>query len=492
MLRALAENHGLSAAGSAHALAGALAAALTDPDHLAQVLAACPPEARDALALLAGEGGRMPAALFQRRFGEIRPFGPGRIDRLQPHRSPASVSETLWYLGLILRTFAETPDGLAEFLSVPAELLPLLPRPSVEGGRFSLAAAAGPPVAAPFDDELLHDVCTLLCFVQAGEARPAGAGKPLSWRSTSLYALCPLMLQPVEPVQLTDARAPGCGPALAFALVSELGWLRGVERTIRLNAAPVQQWLLAMRAQQRCALLDAWRASTVWNDLCRVPGLACQETGGWANDPAATRARLLPLLAQLAAGCWFALHDLATAVKSHAPDFQRPDGDYGSWYIRQRDDPVFLRGFERWDQVEGDLLRFLIEGPLRWLGAVQIGAGGNGQSLFRFSDEGAAWLAGAAASTAECAGRPAVLPDFAVIVPGDAPLMDRFRVARFTTPEGVSRDPSLAFRYRITQTGLRRAARQGIPAQRVLAFLHERCGDSVPANVEAALSGWSG
>ena len=30
----------------------------------------------------------------------------------------------------------------------------------------------------------------------------------------------------------------------------------------------------------------------------------------------------------------------------------------------------YLSGFESWDLVEGRLLRFLIEGPLFWLGAI--------------------------------------------------------------------------------------------------------------------------
>ena len=87
-------------------------------------------------------------------------------------------------------------------------------------------------------------------------------------------------------------------------------------------------------------------------------------------------------------------------------------------------------------------------------------------------------------------GQPVVLPDFAVEIPADAPLIDRFRVARFTTWEPIVHAAEPLFRYRITQTGLRRAARQGIPAERVLAYLRERCGEALPANVAAALAGW--
>ncbi|NIO71720.1 MAG: hypothetical protein GTN71_22490, partial [Anaerolineae bacterium] len=51
-------------------------------------------------------------------------------------------------------------------------------------------------------------------------------------------------------------------------------------------------------------------------------------------------------------------------IKESDPDFQRPDGDYSSWYIRQADTGRYLSGFESWDQVEGALIAYLIAQPL--------------------------------------------------------------------------------------------------------------------------------
>ena len=58
------------------------------------------------------------------------------------------------------------------------------------------------------------------------------------------------------------------------------------------------------------------------------------------------------------------------AVKAADPDFQRPDGDYGSWYIRDAAGDAYLSGFESWDRVEGVLIADLLAGPLHWLGVV--------------------------------------------------------------------------------------------------------------------------
>ena len=493
MLRAVAENNHVSLASNVpRAMADELAAVLVDPAHIASVVSSLSSEACDALAHLVQEDGRMTTAAFERRYGEIRSFGPGRLERERPQRNPATTSETLWYLGLIYRTFAETPEGLTEFLGIPTEVIPLLPQLQSPVGSFRLSAVSGPAsmAALPLPDTLLHDVCSLLCLVQAGEVRTAGQGEATNWRITSLYALGELMLQPVEAAHFLDPRSPGNVSALAFALVADMGWLRVAGGVVRLHAEPVHQWLLLSRPEQRRRLMEAWRASTSWNDLCRTPVLSCEETGSWGNDPAATRTRLLPLLASLDNMTWYTTADFVAAAKEHAPDFQRPDGDYNTWYLRRRDDSIFLRGFERWDEVEGELLRWLLVGPLSWLGVVQTGLDERGAALFRLTEDGARWLAEEAAPATDTAGQLVVLPDFTLEIPADAPLIDRFRVARFTTWEPVVRQPALLFRYRITQTGLRRAARQGITAERVLIYLQEQCGEALPGNVAAALAGW--
>ncbi len=176
------------------------------------------------------------------------------------------------------------------------------------------------------------------------------------------------------------------------------------------------------------------------------------------------------------------------------PDFQRPDGNYDTWYIRQRGAPAFLRGFEHWQQVEGALLRFVLTGPLHWLGATTLAAVGDAQpASVSLTLAGHAWLhdkpsagrarAGPARScspTSPCWPRPV------------QPLLDRFRLARFTTSLGATwEDGQPTFAYRISQTGLRRAAQQGIDSARVLAFLQDRATDPLPANVARALERWT-
>ena len=487
MLRAIAETNGVDlGTNQASQMAEQLSAALSDPAHLRASVAACTPAAQEALAALLREGGRSPRPAFERRYGAIRPAGPARLERERLHLQPASATEELWYRGLLHPVMVETADGLVEFLHVPPELAELLPTPPPAATPFPPASVPAPPAVQPPADLALHDACTLLCLAQAGLISLRDPASLLSWQSTSLYEYQRHSLQPPpDPAWLTE-NGPGSPAALALALAVDLGWLRAGARSRRLAvaSAPARAWLDAPRAEQRRQLLAAWARSALWNDLCRTPALSCEQTGSWSNDPAGTRQRLLPLLALLQPDAWYDVTELTTAVKAQAPDFQRPDGNYDTWYIRQRSAPAFLRGFGHWEQVEGEMLRFALAGSLHWLGATALA--GDGIAVC-WTPAGHAWLVDAPSPPEPEPALLSVQPDFTVLAPASASLLDRFRTARFTTWQGATWDAGQpVFIYRISQTGLGRAAQQGIDAGRVLAFLQARSA-SLPANVVRAL-----
>ncbi len=231
-------------------------------------------------------------------------------------------------------------------------------------------------------------------------------------------------------------------------------------------------------------LFEAWRNSLEWNDLCLTPGLNC-ESGNWRNDPKTTRCTLLDILAQAQPGDWYSLDALIAAIRAQKPDFQRPDGNYDTWYIRD-DAGAYLNGFEHWADVEGRLIRYIWSGPLLWFG------------LIAWNEETRSWSltpAGLAqldpdASTLPASSAPPnllVTDDFRVVLPPDHRPYDRFRVARFCAWETSSPD----YRYRITQRGLRRAATAGIGPEQILEFLTAASDGQVPEKVSGALAKFS-
>ena len=493
MLRAIAETTGVTLTSNVtRRMVEELAVSLGHPEPVDALVATCSVTAREALAVLLRSEGRSLRLAFERQYGVIRAMGPGRLERERPHLAPINPSEELLYRGLIFSAFAETPSGMAEFLYIPGDIASLLPPPEPVLAGLRVPACSPPDSVQPANDFLLHDICTLLCLVQAGEVHLVDGDDPISWQRTSLYELSRILLQPSANLDESLRDGPGSPAALALTLVNDRGWLRPRgRRRLALHGAAVRSWLEAPRDQQRRVLRDAWQASQSWNDLCRTPSLACEDTGNWDNDSVATRERLLQLLAQLEPGAWTTLDALVAAVKTTAPDFQRPDGDYDTWYIRERDSQTYLRGFDCWDAVEGALLRFCISGPLHWLGAVNLGLAA--QQRFCLSTTGSAWLTAQPSQTESPAGRLTVLADYTILVPGDAPLLDRFGVSRFTTWEPPTRSQPEAeptFCYRITQSGLRRATEQGIDALRVLAFLQDRCAEPLPAPVISGLQRW--
>ena len=483
MLRALARNRGAELATNRQTeAADELAALLLDPVSVRTARAKLSPEAREALDLLQSAGGRMRAPLFSRRFGQVRPVGPGRLEREALWQEPTNPAEELWYAGLIFRAFGQDEAGPGEFIFLPEDLRALLPEPQIEPPAFAVEAVPSPSHSAGDEMALVRDLFAYLVYLQNHDVRPYADGR-LGQRD--LAAL---------------RRGMDDSGERRFAFLQHLarrmGFLERQGEFLRLDAAPVKRWLTAAPDRQLAALQECWRDDPTWNDLCRVPSLACSQETPWANDPVATRRALLALLARCPIEVWWSMASFVAAVKEAHPDFQRPDGDYTSWYIRDAASGDYLSGFDSWNQVEGALLADLLAGPLCWLGIVDTAEEG---AVCRLTAAGARFLDLVAGDTAEAPTLPiVVLPDFYVEVPPPASLYTRFQLERFADPlpleSGPLRDRGKPepFRYRLGAGSLTRALSRGIQVEQVLAFLQQAGERPVPANVAGQLRLWAG
>ncbi len=148
------------------------------------------------------------------------------------------------------------------------------------------------------------------------------------------------------------------------------------------QAEKVKTFLEAPRAEALKMLVGAWRSSETFNELHLIPGLLCE--GEWKNQPLAAREFILNLLDAIPAGKWWNINSLISDVKKKVPDFQRPAGDYDTWFIRREADGQYLRGFAYWDQVDGALIRFFIVSILHYLGMVDLAAPEEGKDVTAF------------------------------------------------------------------------------------------------------------
>jgi hypothetical protein len=320
---------------------------LKDPRRLG---AALPVAARAALdALLRAPGARVPLSEYARKHGEVRVMGAARRDRERPWVNRPSPAEQLYYRGLIAHGFFDTGSGPREHAFVAEDLAPLIPPPEPGPAPDAPGAPAEAPVGAPpAEPWLADDVATLLAYAQI---------LPLKLVAGTFTTQLPGTLRRF----LREPRAID----LAFQLALDLKLFSGTP--LKPDAATARPFLERSRWSQALALADAWRNSTTWNDLLRLPGLTF-EGQTWSNDPIATRGALIEWLRQVPVGRWWSVESFIAAVRDRQPDYQRPAGDFDSWYVRDATTGDYLRGLEHWERIDGALIRSILTGPLRWLG----------------------------------------------------------------------------------------------------------------------------
>lgn len=447
---------GADKAGSIKALAERLAQL-----DMPQEMQFLPPEEAAALQDLVAGNGRVPVATFSREHGEVRLMGPGKLEREEPWFDPVSPAEALWYRGFLYRGFDETAEGTIEFYYLPHELLAQFPQEKVEAVVRETAVSTLSPCEPPKEwhtavTDAVDDLTTMLALAQQTQFQ---SGK-LDWPR---YLLNPD----------ADRRS------LLLTLARELGFLREVEAGLRPTRTAVD-WLKQSREAQLHALANAW-SSSAWNDLCHTPGLKC-EGEGWANDPILARTALLDALPR--SSDWFAVADLVHYLHENDPDFQRPDGNYDTWYIREASGADYITGFENWDKVEGRLLPFLLRGPLAWLGLVELGG-----DCFRLTARALAWLSETPPPADEVRMPLIIQADGSLLAPHNAGRYERFQAARVCEAEPVQ--PGKPYQYRLTPQSLAQARQEGIAPDRILQFLAGASEKPLPASVKRAVERWA-
>ena len=477
LLRGIAELRGVELASNVRTDAAAqLASALAEPASTASALVACSPAAQTAWRALIAAGGYMKMPVFARSHGDIRPIGPGRLEREATWRQPESPAEELWYRGLIFRVFADLGDGPLEYVYIPDDL-PALPDagpPPDPAPAQSIAPAPSPAKPRLALNSLAVDMCAVLATLRE---TPGQVDKAGHLRETDADRLRSALL-------LDDATRFD----LLLSMARGQGWLKVDRGRLVLDTQAATVWLRVTHWEQMTALFKAWRDSPDWIDLRHVPSLRAE--GDWRSDPSLARRAVLGSLRELTPGAWYVIADLVAGIKARTPDFQRPDGDYTRWYLRDAESGRYLSGFESWDDVEGRLIRFLITGPLFWLGAIALEeTQGNTPGLFRLTALGAGWLSGTTPGALPRPARPSVGDDFIVIAPLTLPLLDRFRLLRFTELAAGPNEFGQPTRHRITRGSLARAA-GGVKAEALLEFLQRTTGGRVPPRVVSALTRW--
>ncbi|MFN8411672.1 MAG: helicase-associated domain-containing protein [Anaerolineales bacterium] len=419
-----------------------LAASLLDFEAVTETIDILPTDAVTALRSLIASDGKMEWAAFARNHGEIREMGPGRRDREQPHKKPISSAETLFYYGFLAKAFFDTEKGSQEFAYIPDDLLELLGHEELDEEQQTAEPLGRPatPVEKAFEipatDYLLDDATTYLAALRMGKT---------DW-------------QPTLPLQTL------------------LNSAKIIKKNVP-NPEAVKKFLEISRVEALDLLYKAWLDSQTFDELRLIPTIICE--GEWSNSPRETRQTILNFIHALPQGKWWSLPAFLRDLKTKHPDFQRPAGDYDSWFIKRKVDGQFLRGFAYWDQVDGALVKYLIEN-LHWLGMVDLASTEEGKEFTAFRISGVK-------TPSKVEGKVLVTSNGRIAVSRMFSRAVRYQIARFCEWEENKNDE---FIYSVSARSLKRASEQGLKAEQLLAMLVKYTNSNVPPTMVKALKRW--
>jgi len=467
-------------------VAPTLTNAMLTPSRAEKVWDMLDDDARGALQMvLANKDRKMLKTQFELLYGKLEKMGRNQIEREKPHKQPKSVAQALYYRGLITEGFEKNKGGhIVPIVYIPSDFADVLPihktqyanlKDEVLSEGENLHSVANTPLE-PLDDSdldniqladtaIVDDMTTLLAYLRLHSAGVEGD----SFLPSDAERILPAFLKP-EIERLTFM--------LCVGVNAELIHVQDGRAYPRRDGS--QKWLGLPRWSQIKHLADAWRTGDIYQELWHVSGLF-PDPEAFAYDPLIARQSVLGFLASLPPKnpkAWWGVQDFIDTVKATEPHFQRPDGNYDSWYIRNAQNE-YLRGFESWDAVEGALIESFLYAPLHWLGftdvaedAVRLNAYGRGfVGLAPFPQPN------------DSEEKVRVLPDATLTVSRKVSRADRYQVARFSEWQ-LGAEP---YAYRITAKSLEMAQEQGITPAQIEAFL-KRHTDALPAPVSRLLS----
>ncbi len=429
-----------------------LCAAILDAELVNETIEILPSNARAALTSLIESNGKMEWALFVRKHGELREMGEAKRDRERPHLKPISAAEILFYRGLLEKDFFDTDKGAQEFAYVPDDLFEIIKhevRQAHEGESQEPLGRAATPVEKSFEipatDHILDDATTYLAALRSG--RGATMSPPY---------MCEL---------LTAAKI--------------------LNKKNEPQAEAVKKFLEASREDALGALYKSWFESQTFDELRFISTIVCE--GEWKNQAQVTREFLMNLVGEIPQSKWWSLSAFLRDLKTKFPDFQRPAGDYDSWFIKRAADGQYLRGFAYWDFVDGALVKYFIQ-MLHWLGKADLAAPEEGKEFtaFKILSKVESQKSGDLRPltfdgklTVSSSGKIVVTQNFSRAV--------RYQISRFCEWD---EEKNNEYAYRVTAKSLKQANQQGLKAEQLLALLVKYTKGSVPPALVKALKQW--
>jgi hypothetical protein len=255
-------------------------------------------------------------------------------------------------------------------------------------------------------------------------------------------------------------------------------------------------------AERTRRAFTVWLDGTFWNELLHLSGVTLRPTPPEAAHPEVLRARraALALLNEEAASGWISRRALLALAHLRQPNLLFPARGRGQVDRYSAAGNVFGLDFrprggwisphETWLRVEGAFLAAVLEGPLAWLGAIDLdGAGNEEVAAYCVSAVGRALLGKGdwpSALTETEGGRLVVQPNFeAIALP---PLRESLLCFLDQCAERQSLD-QIAL-YHLTRERWLHMLRDGMSADSLLERLEQLAAAPLPQNMRYTLLEW--
>ncbi len=283
-------------------------------------------------------------------------------------------------------------------------------------------------------------------------------------------------------------------------LAQALGLLEA--RDGALHAADASAFFALSLAERTRRAFTVWLDGTFWNELLYLPGVTLHPLPPETAHPEVLRARraALALLGEEAAGGWVSRVALLTLARLRQPhllfaprgkgqvDRYTAAGNPFGLDFRPRGN--WLSPRERWFRVEGGFLRAIIEGPLFWMGAVDVDEASPGEpAAYHLAPVGRALLGKGdwpPAMTDAASGRLVIQPNFEMLAL--PPLRESLLCFLDQVAERQSLEQTAL--YRLTRERWLKALQQGTGAAALIEQLERLAEAPVPQNLHYSLLEW--
>ncbi len=457
-----------------------------DEEKITTMIKSLQNEERNAIDDLMSNGGKMSWANFSRKYGEMREMGEAKRERERPYEiGHATTSEYLWYRCLInIDFFITDPDvGLMEYVYIPEDIIHQIEKPSFQNKISSfhpiIVDKSGLQLFA--NDNILENICTYL----------AGIRNFFSDKEIEKMFIID------EKVISNHLNIPTIRLSEIKLLLSGIGFDITDEE---FNTHFVGEFLEESRSELLLRLVDGWIRSQDYNELKLLPNYEFE--GEWNNYPEKTRKYLLSRIEYInfnitseGSEGYISLDDFVNWIKNENPEFLRPTADYDSWFIKEKLSGNYLRGFESWDAVEGQLIRYMITVHMYWLGLVDLlfakDKNDHNSSLdvegFRLSSWGKSMLKQKAPHIPKENEQKIVInSNGSIHIPVRSFMRNRYQFSRFCEWIAYKKD---IYSYRISPSSLENARKQGLMVKHLIWLINENV-EIVPPSLLRALREW--